>query len=72
MRELFESIDLTAQRLLFLRDQGRQDEAVALFREEIEERLDAELEEHIAAAIADEEEELAADRERAPTSSRRG
>ena len=58
MRELFESIDLTAQRLLFLRDQGRQEEAVALFREEIEERLDAELEDHIAAAIADEEEEL--------------
>jgi signal transduction histidine kinase len=58
MRELFENIDLTAQRLLFLREQGRQDEAVRLFREEIEERLDAELEEHIAAAIADEEEEL--------------
>ena len=44
MRRLFESIDLTAQRLMFLRDQGRQDEAVALFREDIEERLDEELE----------------------------
>jgi signal transduction histidine kinase len=58
MRDLFESIDLTAQRLLFLREQGRQDEAIRLFREDIEEELDAELEDHIAAAIADEEEEL--------------
>jgi two-component system, OmpR family, sensor kinase len=58
MRELFEDIDLTVQRLLFMRDQGRQTDAVGLFREEIEESLDAELEEHIAATIADEEEEL--------------
>jgi two-component system, OmpR family, sensor kinase len=58
MRELFENIDLTAQRLLFMREQGRQDEALRLFREEIEESLDAELEEHIAAALADEEDEL--------------
>ena len=58
MRQLFENIDLTAQRLLFLRDQGRQDDALRLFREEIEESLDAELEDHIGAAIADEEEEL--------------
>jgi signal transduction histidine kinase len=58
MRELFENIDLRAQRLLFMREQGRQDEAVRLFREEIEESLDAELEEHIAATIADEEDEL--------------
>jgi signal transduction histidine kinase len=58
MRELFENIDFTTQRLLFLRDQGRQEEALGLFREEIEERLDAELEDLIAAAIADEEREL--------------
>ena len=58
MRALFESIDLTTQRLLFLRDQNRLEEAIGLFREEIEERLDAELEQHIAAAIADEEQEL--------------
>jgi len=58
MRELFEDIDLTAQRLLFMREQDRQEEAVRLFREEIEESLDAELEEQIAAAIADEEDEL--------------
>jgi signal transduction histidine kinase len=58
MQQLFGDIDLTVQRLLFMREQGRQEEAVRLFREEIEESLDAELEEHIAATIADEEEEL--------------
>jgi signal transduction histidine kinase len=58
IRQLFESIDLTAQRLLFMREHGRQEEAVRLFREEIEERLDSELEEHVDAAIADEEAEL--------------
>ncbi|MBA3325472.1 MAG: HAMP domain-containing protein, partial [Rhodobacteraceae bacterium] len=58
MGELYSSIDMTAQRLMFLRDQGRQEEAVELFREDIEDRLDEELEEHITAAIAEEEAEL--------------
>jgi len=58
MRELFEGIDRTTQRLMLLRDEGRQDEAVALFRDDIENRLDEELEEHIGLAIADEEDEL--------------
>ena len=58
MRELFESIDLTTQRLMLLRDQGRLDEAIALFRDEIENLLDEELEAHISLAIADEEMEL--------------
>jgi two-component system OmpR family sensor kinase len=58
MRALFESIDMTAQRLMFLRDQGRQQEAVELFRDEIEDRMDEELEEYISAAILDEETEL--------------
>ena len=40
---------------MFLRDQGRQEEAVALFREDIEDRLDEELEDFISAAILDEE-----------------
>jgi signal transduction histidine kinase len=43
---------------MLLRDQGRQDEAVALFRDNIENRLDEELEQHISSAIADEEMEL--------------
>jgi two-component system, OmpR family, sensor kinase len=60
MHMLFESIDLTTQRLMFLREQGQQEAAVDLFRTEIEERLDAELEDEIAAAIADEEGELLA------------
>lgn len=58
MRDLFESIDLTVQRLMFLRDQGRQQEAVALFREDIEDRMDEDLERYISAAIADEESEI--------------
>ena len=58
MQELFADIDLTAQRLLFMREQGRLEEATRLFREGIEESLDAELEDHVAAAIADEEAEL--------------
>jgi two-component system OmpR family sensor kinase len=58
MRRLYEDIDLRTQRLLLLRDQGRLDEAVQIFREEIEERLDTTLEVHISAAIADEEAEL--------------
>jgi two-component system, OmpR family, sensor kinase len=64
MQMLFESIDLTTQRLMFLREQGQQEAAVELFRTEIEERLDAELEDEIAAAIADEEAELLAMEER--------
>jgi two-component system OmpR family sensor kinase len=58
MRSLYESIDVTAQRLMFLRDQSRQEEAVELFREDIEDRLDEELEQYISAAILDEESEL--------------
>lgn len=60
MRDLFESIDLIVQRLMFLRDQGRQQEAVSLFREDIEDRMDEDLERYISAAIQDEEEELSA------------
>jgi two-component system, OmpR family, sensor kinase len=58
MRNLFDQIDLTTQRLLLLRDQGRQPDAVELFRTEIEDRLDEDLEQLIATAIADEETEL--------------
>lgn len=58
MKTLYEDIDFRTQRLLFLRDQGRLDEAITIFREDIEERLDAELETLVAAAIADEEAEL--------------
>lgn len=60
MRELFESIDLTVQRLMFLRDQGRPEDAVRLFREHIEDRMDEDLEVYISAAIRGEEAELAA------------
>ena len=72
MRELFDDIDLTAQRLLFLRDQGRQEEAVRLFREEIEESLDAELEDHDRRRDRRRGGGAAADRGRGPTSSSAG
>lgn len=58
MRALYEDIDRQTQRLLILRDQGRLDEAIQIFREEIEDSLDTVLEDHISAAIADEEDEL--------------
>jgi signal transduction histidine kinase len=58
MRTLFEEIDMTTQTLLVLRNQGRLDEAIRLFREDIEDSLDADLEVHIEAAIRDEELQL--------------
>lgn len=64
MRSLFERIDLSAQRLLLLRDEGRVEEATALFRGGIEEGLDAELEVILAQALEDEEAELRALEER--------
>jgi signal transduction histidine kinase len=54
MRSLFRQIDRAVERLLFLDQEGRRQEAVALFRSEIENRLDADLERLIAAAVADE------------------
>lgn len=58
MRSLYEDIDLRTQRLLMLRDQGRLEQAIQIFREEIEDSLDTTLEVHINEAIADEEAEL--------------
>ncbi|SMO86097.1 His Kinase A (phospho-acceptor) domain-containing protein [Paracoccus laeviglucosivorans] len=58
MRSLYEDIDRRTQYLLMLRDQGRLDEAIQIFREEIEDSLDTTLEVHINDAITDEEAEL--------------
>ncbi len=58
MQELLNDIDLIVQRLLFLHEEGREGEAVQLFQDHIELRLDAELGEHISAAIAGEDEKL--------------
>ncbi|TGN67433.1 HAMP domain-containing protein [Paracoccus liaowanqingii] len=58
MRSLFEQIDRTAQRLLLLREDDRTDEAIVLFRNSIEEGLDAELERLVAASLQEEEAEL--------------
>ncbi|MGH9318771.1 MAG: sensor histidine kinase [Vicinamibacteria bacterium] len=59
MRSLFRQIDLAVERLLLLSQEGRQHEAIALFRSEIENRLDADFERSIAAAVADERSEAA-------------
>jgi signal transduction histidine kinase len=71
MRALYDDINRSAARLFALRDLGRQDEAVMLFRREIENRLDAEFEDLIAAAVADETAEVEkADREAAEVTRR--
>ncbi len=59
MRSLFRQIDLAVERVLLLSQEGRQQEAIALFRSEIENRLDADFERLIAAALADERNEAA-------------
>jgi two-component system, OmpR family, sensor kinase len=59
MRSLFREIDLAVERLLLLSQEGRQTEAVALFRSEIENRLDADFERLIAALVSDERSEVA-------------
>ena len=58
MRLLYQDIDMKTQRLLFLREQDRLQDAIDIFREQIEDRLDTDLETEMAAAIADEENEL--------------
>jgi two-component system, OmpR family, sensor kinase len=66
MRALYDDINRSAEQLFALRDGGRQDEAVILFRREIENRLDAEFENLIGAAVEDEVAEAeGADREAA-------
>lgn len=67
MRGLLREIDRSVERLLMLNQEGRQSEAVSLFRAEIENRLDAELERLISAAIAEERAEVVT----AETASRR-
>lgn len=60
MRRLFREIDRAAERVLLLDQQGREAEAISVFRSEIENKLDAEFERLIAAAVADERSEAAA------------
>jgi len=60
MGRLFHEIDLAVKRLLVLDQQGRKAEAISLFQSEIENRLDAEFQKLIAAAVADERAEVAA------------
>ncbi|MBV1796397.1 cell wall metabolism sensor histidine kinase WalK [Siccirubricoccus sp. G192] len=56
---LYRQVDRAAERVLALRSEGRQEQAVALFRDEIEERLDAELDRLLAEALAEVRSEVA-------------
>lgn len=68
MQAVFREVDRGVERVLLLDKQGRRDEAIALFRSEIENRLDAEFERLIAAAVAGERDEVnRADAEAAAT-----
>lgn len=57
MRTRFDEISSAVAKLFALRDQGRQDEAIQQFRNDIENRLDAELESLLIEARLDEKEE---------------
>jgi two-component system OmpR family sensor kinase len=59
MRQLVRAIDRTVERILLLDQQGRREEAISLFRAEIENRYDKELESLIDVAVADEREDVA-------------
>jgi signal transduction histidine kinase len=58
MQALFREIDRAVERVLLLDQQGQRAEAIALFRSEIENRLDAEFEKLIADTVSDEREEV--------------
>jgi signal transduction histidine kinase len=57
---LFREIDRAVERVLLLDQLGRKAEAISLFRSEIENRLDAEFQNLITTAVADERDEVAA------------
>lgn len=58
-RALYLDIDRRVERMLVLRAAGRRDDAVALFRNEVENRLDAELDASLAEGIKNERAEVA-------------
>ncbi len=62
MTELYNAIDRAAQRVFALQAAGRQDEAVDIFRRDVEYRLSNDFEELIEAALQDERNEDAAER----------
>jgi two-component system, OmpR family, sensor kinase len=59
MRTLYAELNRAVAEVFALRDQGRLNEAITLFRSDIENRLDAEFEALLRAARLDEEEEVA-------------
>ncbi|MEX2122970.1 MAG: ATP-binding protein [Woeseia sp.] len=58
MRELQREMDAAVDNLVSLRNAGRGDEAIQLFRSDIENRLDAEFEHLLRSAVLDEQEEV--------------
>jgi two-component system OmpR family sensor kinase len=67
MRTLYGEITKATSDAINLRDQGRQEEAIAVFRREIENRFDAEFESILETARRDETEEVARTKSRAET-----
>lgn len=64
MRQLYTEIDHSVARLIVMRNEGRIEEAIQLFRNDIENRLDAEFEHLLRVAVLDDREEvMEADRE---------
>jgi two-component system OmpR family sensor kinase len=64
MRLLFNEIEFAAERVFALDREKRRDEAIALFRDQIENRLDAEFDQMIAVATDGERAEVAESEER--------
>jgi signal transduction histidine kinase len=58
MRDIYTELDAVADRLLLLAEEGRADEVTVLFRDAVENGFSADLDQEIAATIADEEGEL--------------
>ncbi len=62
LNELYKAIDRAAQRVFALQDAGQQQQAVDIFRRDVEYRLSNDFEEIIEAALQDERSEVVAER----------
>lgn len=63
MRNLYNAINGAAERVFRLREEGRLDEAISLFRREVEYRLASDFEEMIESALQGERQEVARERD---------
>jgi signal transduction histidine kinase len=58
LRRIYGEIDRSVEHLVLLQDSGRRADALIVYRDAIERRLDAEFEQLLAAAVADEHQEV--------------